>query len=66
MCKPYLMLIFQKLGLSSVITELIEFLNLANDVNLFCLSNESMSQLHDNQVFQYSMKQFYGPGFSQV
>lgn len=60
---PYLQMIFEKLGLKKFTDELSEFLQLANEVNLFCLSNDSMTQLHENKVFQYIMREFYQPGF---
>lgn len=63
MCRPYVQMIFEKLGLAKFVNELLEFLQLANEINLFCLSNELMKQLHDNTVFQYNMREFYAPGF---
>lgn len=40
MCRPYLLMIFERLGLKQIIFDLVEFLKLANNVNLFCLSKE--------------------------
>lgn len=63
MCQPYLLMLFERLGLKQFILDLLEFLKLANDVNLFCVSNESMAQLQRNKIFQHNARQTYAPVF---